>query len=761
MKRYFTLLYLFVHLITNAQTIVPISANASSTEPIAPRRTIENIENGVIVTYYFDNALVFQDPLYPECSMWNYLGFAEINISGRPAIPISWDYFTSQKNADIDVCVIDSSYITINTQLSPARQPLIDSSTDVYSTTNVLPIIPYDGFYPLSVLSINQDNDYRGTPILGIATSPIQYNYEDQYIKAYTMIKYKISYAENNLRRQINSPIESINLADLYTDTKHPSSRSSSTITTRELLEREYLILTNNTLQSEAARFAEWKRTLGFNVHVVAKSTWTEQAARDTILYYYNNPGTLHYLMIFGDETVVPPKELGGQITDRPYFCMGDSRDGTPDFSHGRIPVNTIAEAKIVVDKMISFEKNPSTDQAFYQTGVHHAYFQDDSIADGMANRRFVQTSEDILLNLQQHGKTIKRVYYTESYVDPTKWSNYYGGGGPVPSYLRRPNFAWNGDVFEMMEHVLDGAFYLLRRGHGVAEGWEPPFFRTYHVNALTNGNKLPVIFSICCSSGEYDKVGYDCFVEECLENPNGGGIAVIAATEASYSGYSDLLTIGMFDAIWPTPSLRPNFTRFANISRLPERSTPSYELGSILNIGKMSVYSVMGYDGTSRSTNEFFHLFGDPSMQMYTECPVEIAKPHVYRVDSTIFVELTDGDATISFYDPVTKVVKAFYGNSASIQSSANINISISRHNCIPYLMNDASGTIYIQNETINDNRSYTADTIRVGYDVTDKKMNGDVIFNANQTRMTAKKVSLRDNVRVPKGKRLNIRNF
>lgn len=74
---------------------------------------------------------------------------------------------------------------------------------------------------------------------------------------------------------------------------------------------------------------------------------------------------------------------------------------------------------------------------------------------------------------------------------------------------------------------------------------------------------------------------------------------------------------------------------------------------------------------------------------------------------------------------------------------------------------MNDASGTIYIQNETINDNRFYTADTIRVGYDVTDKKMNGDVIFNANQTKMSAKKVSLRDNVRVPKGKKLNIRNF
>ena len=33
-------------------------------------RNIEEVEDGIIVTYYFDNAAVQQDLLYPECTMW-------------------------------------------------------------------------------------------------------------------------------------------------------------------------------------------------------------------------------------------------------------------------------------------------------------------------------------------------------------------------------------------------------------------------------------------------------------------------------------------------------------------------------------------------------------------------------------------------------------------------------------------------------------------------------------------------------------------
>lgn len=773
MKRY-TLLWIsmFVALITDAQTIISLDPTIENPEATAPRCSVEKIEHGVIVTYYFDNVTTIQDPLFSDCKVWSYAGFGQNDVAGEPAVPFHCDNFAMPNNVDISVTVVDSSFVDIPGRIAPARLPIVESSNDTYTTDNVIDINPFKGFFPQSILKTNEGNDYRGVPILGVTISPLQYNYEEQFIRAYSMIKYRITYTSPSKRSITESNLIDVN--DHYLElTTLANLRESNSNTSRELdidsplilIPRNYLILTNNILKSEADRFAEWKRILGFNVHVIASDSWSINSVRDTIRHYYNNPisSSLKYLLIFGDETVVPPTTILGSITDYPYLCMGGILDTLPDILHGRIPVNTASEAEIVVNKMINYERNPVIDTSFYNTALHSAYFQDaDEIGgtnvDGISNRRFVQTSEDVLKHLQHQGKTANRVYYTESHVNPIKWDPHFGGGDSIPEYLIKPAFTWDGGADDIMEHINQGALYALQRGHGAAGGWDPPFFRRYHASALTNGNKLPIVFSICCSTGQYDYVNHDSFVEECLNNPNGGAVAVIAATSGSISGFSDILTIGMFDAIWPNPSLRPNFGAFANMSSMSQRTKPTYELGSILNIGKSRLYELKPNNTNSNKTAWFYHLFGDPSMQIITENPTAIAEPIISKVDSTYYVILSDSAATISFYNPNTKNIQAFLGTNTSCQGPSNVSISIYRHNQIPYIVSSIDN-IYIQNETINDNRSYTADTIRVGYNVTDKKANGEVVFNANLLEMNAKRVFLRNQIRVPKGKKLIIR--
>ena len=47
-------------------------------------------------------------------------------------------------------------------------------------------------------------------------------------------------------------------------------------------------------------------------------------------------------------------------------------------------------------------------------------------------------------------------------------------------------------------------------RDHGFEDGWGDPYFDTGHVSGLTNGELLPVVFSLNCLTGRFD--GMECF---------------------------------------------------------------------------------------------------------------------------------------------------------------------------------------------------------------------------------------------------------
>ena len=156
--------------------------------------------------------------------------------------------------------------------------------------------------------------------------------------------------------------------------------------------------------------------------------------------------------------------------------------------------------------------------------------------------------------------------------------------------------------------------------------------------------------------------------------------------------------------------------------------------------------------------TRRLFHVFGDPSMQIYTASPQKIQTPDVYRIDDTIYVETKDGDARISFYALSTKHVDTYHGTNISYQTpSDDVIICVSRHNYIPYITN---ANIYIQNETINNNKTYLGNVVKVGRNVTDKKTQGDVIVNSGNVSITAKGVEMQSGTKISKGAVFRINN-
>lgn len=781
MRTILCLLLSIVAALSEAQTIISLNDSIYS-QATMPKRNVEETEGGIIVTYYFDNAIALQDLLYPECITWKIPGFGLNGIVGKPAIPSRWDSFSLPQNTTAEVEVIDSSYVDFTIQLSPARPVLIDSDTIEHTLDNVLPIMPYEGFFPSSLIESSLGNAYRGVPLLDVGISPLQYDCKRKIIRAYTMIKYKISFlsssrgysASNNI--DFNDNYLAITTSNSLSATSAPSRMRQTEETV--LANRDYLIVTNTELRSVAEEFAEWKRILGFRTTIATKDIWSSQAVKDTIARYYNDSNyNLYYLLIIGDDNIVPATYVYHSpthqcITDLHYVCMDEPNEFIPDIYYGRIPANDSLNVKNILNKIQKYERTPTTQESFYRTGLNCAYFQDNDTIKNYADRRFAQTSEEVLQYLVGQGKTVHRAYFTEKENNPLCWNNgSYGFGDSIPSYLRKPEFAWNGNSSDIINHINQGVFYVLHRDHGEIGKWRDPCFEKTHIDQLSNQDRLPVVFSLNCKTGGYHEIP-ECFAETFLKKEDGGCVAIYAATGSSLSGYNDALTTGMFDAIWPNPGLRSEFPCDTSIntvsSSIPtDERSGTYELGEILAVGMARMKETWGAAHRVKEkyhtqyTRELFHIFGDPSMQIYTDCPTDLIKPEISCVGNVVYVKMKDGDARISFYTPSTKQVDTYYGSNVSYQkNSENLMICISRHNCIPYII-DFHDEIFIQNENINSTKAYWGNFISVGKNVTNKKSQGNVVINNCSVNLVGKKVKLQSGIKVSLGAALKITNL
>ncbi len=325
---------------------------------------------------------------------------------------------------------------------------------------------------------------------------------------------------------------------------------------------------------------------------------------------------------------------------------------------------------------------------------------------------------------------SVDRIYYTESDVYPKFWSTEYFGGGPagnpgnpIPAYLEKPGFAWNGDSSNISSAINSGRFLLTHRDHGGVSGWGDPYYSTTHVQALKNGNKLPVVWSINCQTGWFDnetdaestETPSDAvhFSEAWERNINGGAVGVIAASRVSYSGHNDRLIWGWTDAIWQNfMSYKPSGTAFDN---------PLYEMGAVLNYGKLYYATVQGEDDYDYRKTEFelFHWFGDPTMQIWTDVPQNLTVSH----SSTLSAGAKSLDVTVNQADALICVSKnneilarkLSAGGMTNLSWSAPLSqgdvvyITVTKHNFRPY-----EGNVAVAVVSTSTTSSTTSTTVR-----------------------------------------------
>jgi hypothetical protein len=212
----------------------------------------------------------------------------------------------------------------------------------------------------------------------------------------------------------------------------------------------------------------------------------------------------------FGNFDFVPSKQIDtgfrGEATaletsSDDWFADFDN-DGIADIAIGRLPVRTVAEANLVVGKIVNYSPSTPPQTALLVADTQGNYYFDFEAADNQIG------------SLLPPSLTIQKVFRRLAASDNAAnqdIANKFNAGLSLVIYSGHGNVdIWGGSIFATDDSSAAG-------GHGAM--------------SLTNGNKLPFVVVMDCLNGYFADPRLQSLAEALVKAPNGGAVASFASS--------------------------------------------------------------------------------------------------------------------------------------------------------------------------------------------------------------------------------------
>lgn len=558
-------------------------------------------------------------------------GAGFVSESGKPLLPSFGRFVQIPSGCDFEVSVKKGKPIKYEDILvTPAQEQATDQAGATEQFEYDADAYREEALYPTDVVEVSGPQNLDDYKVLLIQVHPLQYSPAKRQLVGYSNIKVTIKLIAREVDRE---EIDEFPLMDPAVNREgfgnlviNPRRRIAERIPVSHIpgpivlkpRGPEYLIIYDNKLKSAAEQLADWKNRKGLITEIVSIDTVGNSVAQ--IKKYIRDMrksilSRLRYVLLLGDVAAIASEERSGNTTDHYYFTPKDPDNSSdcvlPWISGGRIPVNSLDEAKAVIKQIIDYERTPPSDPDYYRRMTFAAYFQDDSPQDGRADRAYMKTMESIREHMISLGFAVERVYVSNN-PNPQQ----YKDGTAVPVEVRNAIVEGDDATDMLISETSDGQLLVGHRDHGSETGWAHPSFNKVHIESILSS--YPSIFySINCLTGRFDYNPSDSFAEAILEH-KGGAPSLIAATELSGTWRNDSLMKALFDAMWP-----------GVISTFPG-TTASYaiknnRLGDILNYGKSYLLVAHGTNDGVKAHFEMYHVVGDPTLQLWAAEPAPI----------------------------------------------------------------------------------------------------------------------------------------
>jgi len=511
-----------------------------------------------------------------------------IKEKGFPELPKFARSIMIPGTSDFKARIISAEYEDINLPIIPSKGILsrsIDPDEVPYSFSSLSTI---ESFYPNERFDLGEPYLIRDARGFALNVHPFAYNPEEKVLRIYTDMEFKIDFTGTNLE---NSFLGGEYVSNEYFEQAlrlHFSNYNLIDILENLKVVREkgkMLIICNNNFLNAMQPFVAHKNYRGLNTEIVNMDYVGSTAVhlRDYIKYRYDNDKSIAFVLLVGDHAQMPSLLVNDRASD-PSFSLVSGSDNYPDIIIGRFSAENVAHVQTMVARSITYEN--MLEQDWFHSGVGIASSQgagagDDNEADWEHSRN-IRTS---LLNW--HYNAVSELY------DGSKGGS-DAAGNPSSTMLR--------------DLVNAGVSIINYTGHGTTSSWITTGFSNYNINALTNDNKLPFIFSVACSNGNFTSSS-NCFAESWLRAKNSNtnkptGAIGFYGSSISQDWAPPMQAQDKFNELL----VKGHYLRF----------------GALCYASSWSMMNVYGDQTGESGANMFltWHIFGDPSL---------VVIPHVH----------------------------------------------------------------------------------------------------------------------------------
>jgi hypothetical protein len=625
----------------------------------------------------FDTLLGYDLVTMKECS---YL--SEI---GKPKMPM--------KNIKI---AIPSDIKVTRVRILSIREEPIQGTYTIFPTQRPLPVgETYDQIlsvrpnkvtytspfpYPLRLVSLGEQNDLAGQSMIQITVFPLHYLPLQKKLTLVQSISIVIEGVEGYVCKDFLPQTISENGRMMYEQMIKGMVINPETI---ELCnapnpqpmgvpagDYDYVIITQESWVNAFQPLATWKTQKGVPATIVT-TNWiynsggysgtNVQKIKAFVQDAYTTWGTI-YVLLGGDIDVVPcyyrtfSSVDPDSVPNDAYYADFDS-DWICEVNVGRASVNGTGNSTgrigNFIHKIITYETNPPLTNYAMNAGFFG--FDLDSSTHGYLCK----------IN-------IKNAYIPTGWTMTTVYDNQTGNH--KTNVITALNAGQN-----LVNHADHSNNDCMGTGY-VNHDW---LIYNSDMDALTNGNKQTILYSMGCDPAAYDVT--NCIAEHFVRNSNGGGIAFIGNSRYGWYNYATYDTLSMgFDVHFFKSLFQENL----------------YHLGAAFSDHKNDGYQENPGDNYYKYIFTELTLLGDPELPVWTQNPATfvVSHPLVLPLGSssfTVHVQTTGGSNVQNAYVCLwkgTEVYQNGYTNSAgnatftvSPVTVGIMNVTVTKQNYIP----------------------------------------------------------------------------
>ena len=530
-------------------------------------------------------------------SSLDFAGGVSTSKKGYAELPIIHASVQLPPNKNFTLEIENGNYTdyNLNHPLLPSKGNIkrnIDPSTIPYE---IDPASIVDAWYPIDIATSENPyiiRDVRGTTVY---VYPVQYNAAKNILRVYKTVNIKL--VENN-SKPIN-PLTNIRkkvegeMYSLY-ESVFINYNNTKASWTNEIGETgEILVLCTSRDSSVINPYILWKKQMGYKVTKQVVATGTNVAT--TIKNAYTANTNIFYVLLVGDWA-----DIKCNVTDNstvpsaspmdPMLGCVVGTDSYPDIIIGRYSANSTTDVTTQVNKTVTYEKTPAIGGTWYKTAL------------GVASDR--GPGDDNELDYEHIGNIWKGRYSKFTY---NKYDTVYDSpaGYATPAMVSTA--------------INSGVGVINFCGDGGETEWAQSNFQNSDVNSLTNGDKLPFIISVSCVVGEF-QYSSPCFTEAWLRKVGGGAVAMLGSTVEQDWNQPMLGQDYMADLLTGGYTYQNNATNPGTGTNTDHGKT---HFGSITFNGNILMYTE---DATALMELQTWTIFGDPSLQVRTDTPKNIA---------------------------------------------------------------------------------------------------------------------------------------